>query len=226
MAGKGAVIVIDIQGDFTKWKKGSLAVPGSDENYIKNVETATREFKELGVPIFGTQDWHSSNHISFAISHPGKKPFETMIINGKTQVLWPSHCVQGTGKARIIIDNNLFLAIVKNAHDSEVESYSFFQDEEGKRTELDALLKINGIEEVIVYGIATEYCVKATSLDLFAAGYKTTVIESLCRGVSSDASAAAIDEMKSKGIRVVAAPTETIEEIRRENSGAYSQLPL
>jgi nicotinamidase/pyrazinamidase len=217
MTNKWGAIVIDIQGDFTKWKQGSLAVPGSDEGYVKSVEMATRRLKEHGVLIFGTQDWHAPDHISFATSHPGKKPFETVIIDGGTQVLWPPHCIQGTENARVLIDNNLFLAVIKSAQNSDVESYSFFQDKNGKKTEMDTVLRVNGVENVIIYGIATEYCVRATSLDLIEANYKTTVIESLCRGVSLNASAAALDEMRKKGVKVTATPEEIIEEISRKN---------
>jgi nicotinamidase/pyrazinamidase len=217
MTNKWGAIVIDIQGDFTKWKQGSLAVPGSDEGYVKSVEMATRRLKEHGVLIFGTQDWHAPDHISFATSHPGKKPFETVIIDGGTQVLWPPHCIQGTENARVLIDNNLFLAVIKSAQNFDVESYSFFQDKNGKKTEMDTVLRVNGVENVIIYGIATEYCVRATSLDLIEANYKTTVIESLCRGVSLNASAAALDEMRKKGVKVTATPEEIIEEISRKN---------
>ena len=218
MTKKWGVIVIDIQGDFTKWKQGSLAVPNSDEDYVRNTEAATRQFKELGVPIFGTQDWHPPNHVSFATSYPGKRPFETIMLDGSTQVLWPPHCIQGTENARVLIDNNFFLAIIRNSQDQNVESYSFFQDGKSAKTEMDTILRINGVEEVILYGIATEYCVKATSLDLLAANYKTTVIESLCRGVSPEAAAAALDEMRRKGIRVIPSPGDIIEEIHREIS--------
>lgn len=218
MMNKWGVIVIDIQGDFTEWKQGSLAVPGSDEGYVKSVETTTRQLKELGVAIFGTQDWHTPDHVSFATSHPGKRPFETVVIGGETQVLWPPHCIQGTENARVLIDNNLLLAVVKSAQNDDVESYSFFQDGNGTKTEMDTILRINGVENVIVYGIATEYSVRATSLDLVAANYKTTVIGSLCRGVSSDIAAVALDEMRNKGVRVITTPEEIIEEIRRENA--------
>ncbi len=215
MANKWGVIVIDVQGDFTTWKKGSLAVPGSNEAYVKSAEAATRQLKDLGVLIFGTQDWHPPDHVSFATSHPGKKPFETTTIGGKTEVLWPPHCIQGTENARVLIDNNLFLAIVKMSQDPAVESYSAFKDGKGIKTEMDPILQINGVENIILYGIATEYVVRATALDLVEAGYKVSVIEGLCRGVTSDTAAAALNEMRSKGIRLVAAPEDIIEEVRR-----------
>ncbi len=209
---KWGVIVVDIQGDFTEWKQGNLAVPGSDEGYVKSAEAATRMLRELGLPVFGTQDWHPPDHISFATRHPGKKPFETTMVYGKKQDLWPPHCVQGTENARLLIDNDLFLAVVKKAHDRDADSYSGFQ----RGGEMDALLRMNGVQKVIVYGLATDYCVKATALDLLAAGYQTTVIEGLCRCVSVDTTAAVLDEMSRRGIRIVSALDGILEELRRD----------
>ncbi len=207
--GKTGVIVVDIQGDFTTWKNGSLAVNGTDEAFIKKVEEATRKLKQAGYIIFGTQDWHPANHVSFYTNHPGKKPFEAIKIDGRTQILWPPHCVQGTENARVLIDNNLFLAIVKKGQDPRYDSYSGFQDDGGAKTEMDEILKRNGIKRVIVYGIATDYCVKATAIDAAEAGYQVVVVESLCRGVAPDTSKAAIAEMKAKGIKIV----KTLEDV-------------
>ena len=215
MAGNWGVIVVDMQGDFTKWKQGSLAVPGSNENYVKTVEEATRKLGGLGLPAIATQDWHPPDHVSFATSHPGNQPFEQIMIDGKTETLWPPHCIQGTENARVLLDNNLFLAIVKMSQDPTVENYSAFQDGRGVKTELDTLLKRNGIDKIIIYGIATEYVVQATALDLLAAGYKPVVIENLCRGVTRDTTAKAIDDMKGRGIRIVGAVDDIMEEIGR-----------
>ncbi|RLF31484.1 MAG: amidase [Thermoplasmata archaeon] len=202
-SGKTGVIVVDVQGDFTTWKNGSLAVPGTDESYVKSVENATKELARQGYLIFGTQDWHPANHVSFYTNHPGKKPFDVIKVSGKTQVLWPPHCVQGTENARVLVDNNLFLAIVKKGKDPRFDSYSGFQDDGGAKTEMDEILKRNGITKVVIYGIATDYCVKATAIDAANAGYKVMVVESLCRGVAPDTSKAAIKEMESKGITIV-----------------------
>ncbi len=198
-AGKIGVIVVDVQGDFTRWKGGSLAVPGSDEAYVKKVEEVTRCLKRAGLLIFGSQDWHPADHISFYTNHPGKKPFETIKIDDRTQVLWPPHCVQGTENAKVLVDNSLFLAIVKKGQDAMFDSYSAFQDDGGRKTEMDSILKRNEIGTVVVYGIATDYCVRATALDALANGYKVIVIEELCLGVAPDTSAKAWDEMKEKG---------------------------
>jgi nicotinamidase/pyrazinamidase len=213
MTERWGVIVTDIQGDFTEWKKGSLAVPGSGESYVRSAEEVSKRLSDMGIPVFGTQDWHPPNHISFATSHPGARPFETITINGRTQKLWPPHCVQGTENARILIDNNLFLAIVRKAQNPDVESYSAFQDERGARTEMDTVLKINNVQKVLIYGIATDYCVRATSLDGMHSGYSITVVEDLCRGVSPETGAAALDEMRRVGIRVVGTLNKIIGEL-------------
>ena len=199
---KIGVIVVDLQGDFTTYKNGSLAVEGTDEAFVKKVEKATQELSAKGYPIFGTQDWHPAEHISFFSNHSGKKPFETIQIEGRTQVLWPPHCVQGTENAKVLVDNNLFAAIVKKGKDKKFDSYSGFQDDGGAKTEMNQILQKNGIKELIVYGIATDYCVKATAIDAAAAGFKVTVIEGLSKGVAPDTTAKALEEMKEKGITI------------------------
>jgi nicotinamidase/pyrazinamidase len=199
---KIGVIVVDIQGDFTAREKGSLAVEGTDKAFIDKVKKATESLKKKGCVMFATQDWHPADHISFFTNHPGKKPFQAIQIGGKTQVLWPPHCVQNTPNARILVDNKLFKAIVKKGKDKDFDSYSGFQDDGGAKTELDGLLKKQGINEVIVYGIATDYCVKATAMDAVAAGYKVTLIQDLCKGVTPDTTAKALQEMKDKGIKI------------------------
>jgi nicotinamidase/pyrazinamidase len=193
------VIVGDIQGDFTEWKQGSLAVPNTGSDYVKKAEEVTKILHNAGLPIFGVQDWHPSDHISFYTNHPGTKPLETIEINGRTQVLWPPHCVQGTENARILVDNNLFLAIVQKGRDKRFDSYSAFQDDGGHKTEMDSILRHNGIEMIVLYGIATDYCVRATALDAIRAGFQVTVIEELCRGVAPHTSQEALEEMKGAG---------------------------
>ena len=202
-AGKIGVNVVDIQGDFTKLKNRSLAVDGTDEAYIKAVEENTKKLKLAGFPIYATQDWHPKNHASFFTNHKGKKAFEVIKLHGKDQVLWPPHCVQNTSGAEILLDKKLFKAVVRKGMDSQYDSYSGFQDDGGKKTEMDKLLKKDHIKKIILYGIATDYCVRATSLDAVAAGYKVIVIKNLCRGVAPDTSQKAIEEMQAKGIVIL-----------------------
>jgi nicotinamidase/pyrazinamidase len=200
---KTGVIVVDVQGDFTTFKNGSLAVDGTDETYIKAVEDSTKKLKEAGFLIYATQDWHPANHISFFTNHPGKKAFDVIRTHEKDQVLWPPHCVQNTPGAEILLDQKLFKAVVRKGMDPQYDSYSGFQDDGGKKTEIDQILKKDGIKKLIVYGIATDYCVRATALDGVAAGYKVVLIKNLCRGVAPDTSQKAIEEMKAKGIVVL-----------------------
>ena len=202
-SGKTGVIVVDIQGDFTKLKNGSLAVDGTDETYINAVEEKTKKLREVGIPIFATQDWHPPNHVSFFTNHEAKKAFDIIRLRGKDQVLWPPHCVQNTSGAEILLDQKLFKAIVKKGMDPYYDSYSGFQDDGGKKTEMDKILKKDKIDKLVIYGIAMDYCVRATVLDAVAAGYKVILIKNLCRGVAPDNSQKAIDEMKAKEIEVL-----------------------
>jgi len=200
---KIGVIVVDVQGDFTKFKSGSLAVEGTDEAYIKTVEENTKKLKAAGFPIYATQDWHPKNHASFFTNHPGKKAFDVIKLHGKDQVLWPPHCVQNTPGAEILLDKKLFKAVIKKGMDPQYDSYSGFQDDGGKKTEMDNILKKDKIKKVVVYGIATDYCVRATALDAVVAGYKVVMIRNLSKGVAPDTSQKAIDEMKAKGVVIL-----------------------
>jgi nicotinamidase/pyrazinamidase len=201
--GEMGVIVVDVQGDFTKLKNGSLAVEGTDEAYIKAVEKNTKKLKESDFPIFATQDWHPANHTSFFTNHKDKNAFDVIKLHGKDQILWPSHCVQNTPGAEILLDKKLFKVIVKKGMDPQYDSYSGFQDDGGKKTDMDKLLKRNQIKKLVLYGIATDYCVRATALDAVALGYKVILIKNLSRGVAPDTTLMAIEEMKSKGIVVL-----------------------
>jgi nicotinamidase/pyrazinamidase len=210
--GKIGVIVVDMQGDFTTLKKGSLAVNGTDEAFVKKVAKTTRDLAQHGFVIFGTQDWHPADHVSFYVNHEGKKPFELIQVNGKSQVLWPPHCIQGTENARVMVDNNLFLAIVKKGKDTRFDSYSGFQDDGGAITEMAKILKRNGIQKVVVYGLATDYCVKATAIDAKKAGFKVIVVEDLCKGVAPGTTQKALEEMAAAGVKII--KTLDLKEIR------------
>ena len=200
---KIGVSVVDVQGDFTKLRNGSLAVGGTDEAYIKAVEEDTKRLRKGGFPIYTTQDWHPPDHVSFFTNHKDKKAFEMTKVHGKDQVLWPPHCVQKTPGAEVLLDNKLFKAVVKKGMDPQYDSYSGFQDDGGKKTEMNKILKQDKITKVVVYGIATDYCVRATALDAVAAGYEVIMIKNLSRGVIPDTSQKALDEMKAKGVVVL-----------------------
>lgn len=200
---KTGVIVTDIQGDFTEVKHGPLAVKGTDKRFIGKVLAATKMLKEKDFAIFGTQDWHPKNHISFFTTYPGKKVFEVISRNGREQVLWPPHCVQGSEGAKILLDEKLFDAIVRKGTQVEFESYSGFQDDGGNKTPLHHLLQTEGVERIIIYGIATDYCVRASSLDAVALGYRVALVKNLSRGVAPETTKKAIEELQRAGVQIL-----------------------
>lgn len=198
--GKTAVVVVDVQKDFTTEYNGSLAVNGTDKTYLESVADATKKLKDLGLPIYATQDWHPADHISFASNHIGKKPLETITLeDGRTQILWPDHCVQNADGAKLLLDNKLFAGIVQKGANSKYDSYSGFQDDGGAKTTLDNTLKSIGTKNLIVYGIATDYCVKFTVLNGIEAGYNVIVVRDLTPEIAPDTAKAAWVEMKERG---------------------------
>ena len=204
------VIVVDVQGDFTLLKKGSLAVQQTDQSYIDKVLAATKQLKNQGYKIFATQDFHPENHVSFYTSHKDKAPYETIEIEGRTQILWPPHCVQGTKNADILINNDLFTAIIQKGTNPKYDSYSGFFDDGGIKTGLDDILKSYQLDTLIVYGLATDYCVKATAMDALKSGYKVFLIEDLCKGVAEDTTESALKEIISAGIKIIPAISDII----------------
>lgn len=197
-----SVIVVDIQADFTEAMQGSLAVGGADQAYLDSAEIETRRLKALGYPIYATRDWHPANHISFFSNHDNANPYDLIEINGRPQVLWPPHCVQETSGARILMDESIFTAIVKKGMDPAFDSYSGFFDDEKKATGLADILKSADINKLIIYGLATDYCVKATAMDARMLGFDVTLIKELCRGVAPETTAAALEEMKAAGVDI------------------------
>jgi len=204
--GKTGVIAVDVQRDFTQLADGALAVPGTDQDFIQKVRASTEMLKRAGLPVFATQDWHPAEHISFFTNHKGKKPFDVITLKGRQQVLWPPHCVQGTEGARLLIDEELFDGIVKKGTEIEFDSYSGFQDDGGHKTPLHRILQERGISRTVIYGIATDYCVKATALDAVDLGYEVIVIRNLTRGVDPETYKSAVDEMVCQGIVVLDEP--------------------
>jgi len=197
---KDALLVVDIQKCFLPG--GSLAVGKGDE-IVQPVNEMAKRFQIVIL----TQDWHTPGHISFASSHAGKKPFETVQLPYGTQVLWPDHCVQGTEGADIapglaIPHANL---VIRKGHNAKVDSYSTFIEADGKtKTGLDGYLKSRGVTSVYLCGLATDFCVAWSALDARKLGFSATVIEDLCRGIDTQGSLAkAWAAMKTAGVKRV-----------------------
>jgi nicotinamidase/pyrazinamidase len=178
------LVVVDLQNDFMPG--GALAVPRGDE-VVPLVNRLAVRFDNIVL----TQDWHPRRHISFASSHPGKKPFETLQLSYGSQVLWPDHCVQGTPGAVFHPDLNLTKAqlVIRKGHHADIDSYSAFLEADRRTaTGLAGYLRERKLEKLYVCGLATDFCVAWTALDARAAGFDTTVIENACRAIDLDGS--------------------------------------
>lgn len=198
-----ALLLVDIQNGFCPG--GNLPVPGGDEI----VDIANRLSKSLIYDfVVASKDWHPRGHGSFASSHPGKKPFDMGELAGKPQVLWPDHCVQGSHDAEFHprLDTFYVNFVQRKGENEDVDSYSAFRDNnENGNTGLDALLLANGVTELDVCGLATDYCVQFSALDAVALlpGVKVRFIEDASRGITPEGVAAAIEKMREAGVEIV-----------------------
>ena len=185
--GADVLIVTDVQRDFLPG--GALAVPGGDE-ILPIVHTLVEAFDF----VMFTQDWHPAGHASFASSHIGRRPFETVRLAYGDQRLWPDHCVQGSPGAALHEDLNLDRAslILRKGMNPDINSYSAFVEADGRTsTGLAALLQARGVGHVFLAGLATDFCVAYSALDARAAGFETLLIEDACRGIDAEGSLAA-----------------------------------
>ncbi len=195
-----AVILVDVQGDFTQLADGSLAVAGTDQAFLDAVTAETVRLKALGYPVIATQDWHPADHISFCTNHEGKAAFETIDLGDREQILWPPHCVQDSDNAQILVDNTLFDAVVQKGMNPEYDSYSGFFDDGGHSTGLGDLLRDKGIQKLMVFGLTTDFCAKFTAMDARSLGFEVDLVPDLCRGVGEETTRAALKEMAAAGV--------------------------
>ncbi|WP_316398096.1 bifunctional nicotinamidase/pyrazinamidase [Bradyrhizobium sp. 33ap4] len=193
-----ALLVIDVQNCFLPG--GSLAVKDG-EQVVPVINRIAKSFANVVM----TQDWHTPGHISFASTHSGKKPFETVDLAYGKQVLWPDHCVQGTDGASLSKELAIPQAelIIRKGFHKDVDSYSAFTEADGKTTTgLAAYLKARNVERVFVAGLATDFCVAWTALDARKAGFETYVVEDACRGIDTQGSLAkAWDDLAKAGVK-------------------------
>jgi len=194
------LVVVDAQNDFMPG--GALAVPRGDE-VVPVINRLAARFENVVL----TQDWHPRGHASFASSHPGRQPFETIELAYGTQVLWPDHCVQGTAGAAIHVGLDLQKAqlVIRKGHHRAIDSYSAFLEADRKTvTGLKGYLKERKIKRLFVSGLATDFCVAWTALDARSAGFETTLIEDACRAIDLEGSLGrAWSDMTKAGVRRV-----------------------
>jgi len=196
--GKDAVLlVIDVQNCFLPG--GTLAVNRGNE-IIPVINQLGKKFSNV---VF-TQDWHTEGHTSFASSHEGKMPYETIRLPYGEQVLWPDHCVQGSDDAKLAAGLDIPHAqlIIRKGYHNEIDSYSAFMaaDKETK-TGLTGYLVERGLTDVYVCGLATDFCVSWSAIDARSANLRVSVIEDACRGIDLNGSVdAAWKSMASAGV--------------------------
>jgi nicotinamidase/pyrazinamidase len=202
---RSALLVVDMQPDFMPG--GALPVAEGDL-LVEPVRALIRSgrFQHFAA----TQDWHPPAHISFASSHPGRRPLDTIELYGHPQILWPDHCVQGTPGAELHrgIPSEKFDVIVRKATDPRVDSYSAFRNNwgpAGKRppTGLAGYLRDRGIAETFICGLARDFCVKWTAEDGIDAGFIVWVIWDLTRYVHPSSDELIRHELERRGVRIV-----------------------
>ncbi|ABF62402.1 Nicotinamidase (plasmid) [Ruegeria sp. TM1040] len=193
-----ALLVIDVQNDFCPG--GALAVTEGDE-----VVAPINAMMERFDTVILTQDWHPKGHSSFASSHPGHAPFDTMEMYYGQQVMWPDHCVQGSQGAefhpRLRTDGDM---IIRKGFRPEVDSYSaFFENDQTTPTGLEGYLRTRGISDLTLVGLATDFCVAFSALDARRLGFSVEVELAACRAIDLDGSLATqLENMRQKGVKI------------------------
>ncbi len=197
-----ALIVIDVQNDFCPG--GALEVPQGDDI----IERINDLMADVDAVIL-TQDWHPARHSSFASSHAGKGPYEMIEMPYGPQVLWPDHCVQGTTGGQFHADLNETAAdlIIRKGYNPDIDSYSaFFENDHTTPTGLDGYLRSRGISDVVIVGLALDFCVNYSAVDAAKLGFNVEVRQDLCRAIDLNGSlAAAIDGMVAAGVTLTQA---------------------
>ena len=193
------LLVVDVQRDFMPG--GALSVPDGDA-----VLPAINRLLDRFTHAVATQDSHPRGHTSFASSHPGTKPFETVMLSYGEQRLWPDHCVHGTAGICFHPDLDLRKAemIIRKGFDREIDSYSGFRENDRKTpTGLNGYLRERGFRRVFIAGLARDYCVQFTAEDGLELGYQVVVIEDACRPIDAVAAAVGHSALLARGARSI-----------------------
>ena len=195
-----ALLIVDIQNDFCPG--GALAVPDGD-----SIIPVTNKLIDHFNIIIQTQDWHPAGHSSFASSHPGKNPYDTIEMDYGLQVLWPDHCVQGTTGAEFhpSLNTQKTQVIIRKGFRKEIDSYStFFENDQKTTTGLTGYLKQRGITDLFVVGLATDFCVKWSVLDGIDEGFSMHIVKNAVRGIDIEGSVEnAWTEIEKKGAHII-----------------------
>lgn len=192
--------MVDLQNDFCEG--GSLAVPFADE--IIPLANQLQAYFDI---VIATKDWHPKDHMSFASNHAGKAVFDIVTVNGLDQILWPDHCIQESYGSQFHpgLDTSRITKIIYKGTDKNIDSYStFFDNAHLRETGLKDFLRREGIQDIYIMGLATDYCVKYSCRDAVKLGFNTHIIEDACRGVGLNADDInnAMTEMVKEGVKI------------------------
>ena len=192
-----ALIVIDVQNDFCPG--GALAVSEGDV-IVPGINALMEQFDAVVL----TQDWHPAGHSSFASSHPGQPAFAQVTMPYGPQVLWPDHCVTGSPGAEFHpgLDTSRADLVIRKGSNPAIDSYSaFFENDHATPTGLEGYLRTRGISELVMVGLALDFCVGFSAVDAANLGFGVTVVGDHCRAIDLDGSlAAATTNMQNAGV--------------------------
>ena len=195
--GGEALVVVDMQNDFCPG--GALAVAGGD-----GIVPLINDMIRASDHVILTQDWHPAGHSSFASSHPGHEPFQTIAMPYGAQTLWPDHCIQGSRGADFHAGLEWTCAelVIRKGFRPEIDSYStFYENDRTTPTGLAGYLRERGIDAIVLAGLATDFCVSFSALDAVKLGFSVTVRLDACRGIDLGGSLAVmIDRMREAGV--------------------------
>jgi len=194
------LLVIDVQNDFCPG--GALAVADGDA-VVPVINRLGERFNHVVL----TQDWHPKGHSSFATSHPGSAPLETIGMPYGGQMLWPDHCIQGTPGAAFHpqLATEQAELVIRKGFRPAIDSYSaFYENDRRTPTGLAGYLRERGLRRIFLAGLATDYCVHYSAVDARRLGFDTVVIEAGCRAIDLAGSLdAAWTAMAAAGVRRV-----------------------
>lgn len=199
---KDVLLAVDIQNDFCPG--GALSVSHGNE-IVPVLNRLSRSFAHVVL----TQDWHPEGHLSFASSHPGSKPFDTITVSYGPQVLWPNHCVQDTRGSAFHAELAIPHAelVLRKGYHRAIDSYSAFRENDRKtKTGLTGYLRERGFERIFLAGLAFDFCVRYSAEDARGDGFAVVVIEDACRAIDVGGSLEATHEsLIKRNIRRVSA---------------------
>jgi nicotinamidase/pyrazinamidase len=202
---RDVLLVVDVQNDFCEG--GGLAVPRGSE-VVPLVNRLAGRFRNVVL----TQDWHPAGHLSFASSHAGRQPYETIAMAYGPQVLWPDHCVQGTAGAEFRPDLRIPHAalVVRKGFRREIDSYSaFYENDRATPTGLSGYLRERALARVVLAGLALDFCVRWSAEDAHKNGFAAVVVEDACRAIDVAGSLAAT----RASLAALGIPRVTVDEI-------------